>query len=201
MQRVRQERSKCDIQQHRTQSLSYIKSSNFFNAFVVFTALLLCQVIIWDLDEQAMEETKTLLLAMRNPPPRIYTFRVDVSDRESVYRNAARVHTVVLMEEVVILWFHTVGVLYVFAGGMQECMDSVRVLPCVWQVAEEVGFVYGLVNNAGVVSGRPFLEIPDASIERTIKINTLGPSRRPLLENGEPQYSDSMTKHCIMHAS
>jgi all-trans-retinol dehydrogenase (NAD+) len=35
------------------------------------------------------------------------------------------------------------------------------------------GEVDVLVNNAGVVSGRPFLELPDEAIERTFQVNTL----------------------------
>lgn len=41
------------------------------------------------------------------------------------------------------------------------------------RVRSEVGAVNVLVNNAGVVSGRPFLECSDAQIERTIAVNTL----------------------------
>jgi len=48
---------------------------------------------------------------------------------------------------------------------------------CVYNTAkavqEECGFVYGVVNNAGIVSGKPFLEIPDSKIEKTIKVNLL----------------------------
>ena len=38
---------------------------------------------------------------------------------------------------------------------------------------EAAGAVDVLVNNAGVVSGRPFLEIPDEKIEATFAVNTL----------------------------
>lgn len=40
------------------------------------------------------------------------------------------------------------------------------------KLEEEAGNLYGLVNNAGVVSGRPFLDIDDHQIIRTMKINT-----------------------------
>lgn len=39
--------------------------------------------------------------------------------------------------------------------------------------AEASGPVDILVNNAGVVSGRPFLETPDATVERTMAVNVL----------------------------
>jgi all-trans-retinol dehydrogenase (NAD+) len=41
------------------------------------------------------------------------------------------------------------------------------------KVKAEVGPVDILINNAGVVSGRPFLEVPDERIEATMKVNTM----------------------------
>ncbi len=41
------------------------------------------------------------------------------------------------------------------------------------QVLGEHGAVDILINNAGVVSGKPLLEIPDEHIERTFAVNTL----------------------------
>lgn len=41
------------------------------------------------------------------------------------------------------------------------------------KVKEEVGKVEILINNAGVVSGKKFLEIPDAMIEKTMVVNTM----------------------------
>jgi all-trans-retinol dehydrogenase (NAD+) len=47
----------------------------------------------------------------------------------------------------------------------------------VYEVAErvrsEVGRVDVVINNAGIVSGKPFLELPDEKIEATFRINTL----------------------------
>jgi all-trans-retinol dehydrogenase (NAD+) len=40
-------------------------------------------------------------------------------------------------------------------------------------VQQEVGPIHVLINNAGVVSGKPFSELTDAEIERTIGINTM----------------------------
>lgn len=60
-------------------------------------------------------------------------------------------------------------------------VHSMRVDLCdrkdVYRVAEEVkqavGDVTIVINNAGVVSGKPLLEIDDASIQRTFDVNVL----------------------------
>lgn len=41
------------------------------------------------------------------------------------------------------------------------------------KVKEEVGKVEILVNNAGVVSGKKFLDTPDSLIEKTMTVNTM----------------------------
>ncbi|XP_077990584.1 epidermal retinol dehydrogenase 2-like [Glandiceps talaboti] len=41
------------------------------------------------------------------------------------------------------------------------------------QVTKDVGNVTILVNNAGVLSGKKLIEIPDSMIERTMKVNTM----------------------------
>ncbi|MEZ4516936.1 MAG: SDR family oxidoreductase [Chloroflexota bacterium] len=41
------------------------------------------------------------------------------------------------------------------------------------QVLQDHGVVDVVVNNAGIVSGKPFLELSDQEIERTLQVNTL----------------------------
>ena len=41
------------------------------------------------------------------------------------------------------------------------------------RVLDEHGPIHTLINNAGIISGKPLLEIPDEHIERTFSVNTL----------------------------
>lgn len=81
-------------------------------------------VILWDINEEQLRRTATEL------GPKAHAFVCDITDREAVYANAARVR-------------------------------------------EEVGGVDILINNAGIVTGRPFMELPDEMIEKTMQVNTL----------------------------
>ena len=51
--------------------------------------------------------------------------------------------------------------------------DRAQVYACAGEVRAATGDVDVLVNNAGIVSGRPLLELPDEQIERTFAVNTL----------------------------
>lgn len=41
------------------------------------------------------------------------------------------------------------------------------------QVKREAGDVSILVNNAGIVTGKKFMDAPDSLIEKTIEVNTM----------------------------
>lgn len=41
------------------------------------------------------------------------------------------------------------------------------------QVKREVGDVNILVNNAGIVTGKKFMDAPDSLVEKTMEVNTL----------------------------
>ncbi len=58
-------------------------------------------------------------------------------------------------------------------GYHLDITDRTAVADTAATVGAEVGAVDVVVNNAGVVSGKPLLELTDADIERTFAVNTL----------------------------
>lgn len=44
---------------------------------------------------------------------------------------------------------------------------------CSMQVKREVGDISILVNNAGIVTGKKFMDAPDSLIEKTVEVNTM----------------------------
>lgn len=54
-----------------------------------------------------------------------------------------------------------------------DVSDPDAIVRTATEVLADVGGIDILINNAGVVSGRPFLEIPDEDVERTFAVNTL----------------------------
>lgn len=44
---------------------------------------------------------------------------------------------------------------------------------CSVQVKREVGDVSILVNNAGIVTGKKFMDAPDSLIEKTVEVNIM----------------------------
>lgn len=42
-----------------------------------------------------------------------------------------------------------------------------------FKVKNEIGDVTILINNAGIVSGKKFMETPDALIEKTLRVNAM----------------------------
>ncbi|XP_036032955.1 short-chain dehydrogenase/reductase family 16C member 6 [Onychomys torridus] len=54
-----------------------------------------------------------------------------------------------------------------------DCSDRKEVYRVADQVREEVGDVTILINNAGVVTGKPFLDIPDHMVEKSFLVNAI----------------------------
>ncbi|KAL2085298.1 hypothetical protein ACEWY4_018618 [Coilia grayii] len=54
-----------------------------------------------------------------------------------------------------------------------DCGDRSEVYRVADQVKREVGDVTILINNAGIVTGKKFLEAPDALIEKTMAVNSM----------------------------
>lgn len=63
------------------------------------------------------------------------------------------------------------------ATGVAVRLDEVDVTASIDEVASSVLAEFGrvdiLINNAGVVTGKPFLDLSDADVERTFAVNTL----------------------------
>lgn len=54
-----------------------------------------------------------------------------------------------------------------------DITDRQAVYACAERVKSEVGDIDILINNAGIVTGRPFMELPDELIEKTMQVNTM----------------------------
>uniref|UniRef100_A0A8C8DZX0 Short chain dehydrogenase/reductase family 16C, member 5a n=1 Tax=Oryzias sinensis TaxID=183150 RepID=A0A8C8DZX0_9TELE len=54
-----------------------------------------------------------------------------------------------------------------------DCSDKNEVYRVADQVKREVGDVSILVNNAGIVTGKKFIDAPDSLIEKTMEVNTM----------------------------
>lgn len=91
------------------------------------TAALGARVVIWDINPDNLANVREELTRAGRE---VFTYQVDVSDRELVYETAK-------------------------------------------QTLAEAGPVHVLINNAGIVSGKPFIECSDEQIERTLKVNTM----------------------------
>lgn len=58
-----------------------------------------------------------------------------------------------------------------------ELTDEKSIGECARRVLSDCGPIDILINNAGIVSGRPFLETSDKEIVRTFSVNTIAPMR------------------------
>ena len=61
------------------------------------------------------------------------------------------------------------------AGHGCDVGDRGQVAAVAERVLADAGPVDIVINNAGIVSGRPLLELEDEQIERTLRVNALGP--------------------------
>ena len=58
-------------------------------------------------------------------------------------------------------------------GCQVDVSDREKVYDAARRTLDEAGPVHILINNAGIVSGKPFIECSDEQIERTIRVNTM----------------------------
>lgn len=54
-----------------------------------------------------------------------------------------------------------------------DCSDRAVVYRVADQVKNEIGDVTILINNAGIVSGKKFMETPDTLVDKTLRVNTM----------------------------
>ncbi|KFO70841.1 Epidermal retinol dehydrogenase 2, partial [Cuculus canorus] len=85
-------------------------------------------VVLWDINEEGLKETKQLIT--EEGTARVHYYICDCSKRQDVYRVADR-------------------------------------------VKKEVGDVTILINNAGIVTGKRFLDCPDSLMEKTLEVNIM----------------------------
>ena len=105
------------------------------------------RVLLWDLSPSALDESTAAVRAIV-PGADVRTSVVDLCDREAVYAAADAAQRQ--------RW-----------GSEQEEGET----------ENEGEGVFCVVNNAGIVTGAPLLEIPDAHVERTFDQHA-----RPLLD-------------------
>ncbi|XP_062919905.1 epidermal retinol dehydrogenase 2 isoform X1 [Mobula hypostoma] len=115
-------------------------------------------LVLWDIDAEGNQETARL--AREQGASRVHTYLCDCSKRTSVYDVAAKVGKMHPLRE----------------PRMNSCLVSRSVFffcALVEKVKREVGDVSILINNAGIVTGRKFLDSPDDLLEKTVAVNTL----------------------------
>ncbi len=65
------------------------------------------------------------------------------------------------------------GILGDARGYVFDCSDREEVYAVAEKIKREVGEVSILINNAGIVSGKKFLNTPDSLIKKTFEVNTI----------------------------
>ena len=84
-----------------------------------------CRIVIWDINAAGMSETAA---RVKKIGATVFTFQVDISDRQAVYETAARTK----------------------------------------QIAGPISMV---INNAGIVTGKRFIDLKDEDIDKTMAVN------------------------------
>ncbi len=127
-------------------------------------------IVIWDLNEPAMQ---AVAKELRAKGAGVWTYRVDVSKRERVYEVAKQVG--VGCTCVSCLWAVRCRIRWPVSGGKanNDCPCN-RTTRRHMQMKRDVkADVTVLVQNAGIVSGKPFLDGEDAYSLRTMEVNAM----------------------------
>uniref|UniRef100_A0A3Q2LUC0 Short chain dehydrogenase/reductase family 16C member 5 n=1 Tax=Equus caballus TaxID=9796 RepID=A0A3Q2LUC0_HORSE len=138
-------------------------------------------LVLWDINKEGTEETCEM--AQAAGATRVYAYTCDCSQREEVYRVAdqtshswatffvaPRIHqcsekkgTRPASNEQP---YHIGKSLHMQKGKRESDYSDVQ-----GQVKREVGDVSILINNAGIVTGKNFLDCPDELIEKSFDVN------------------------------
>jgi all-trans-retinol dehydrogenase (NAD+) len=121
------------------------------------------RVVVWDIDQAGIERVVNELGSIRTGESINVAFR---SAKVAALRSANGAEATLNDSVVLSAGSH--------AGYVCDISQRERVSAVAARVKQEVGPIQIVVSCAGVVSGRPFLELSDTQIERTIQVNTLG---------------------------
>ena len=105
-------------------------------------------MVLWDVDEASNKQTAT---EINEAGGKAFAYKCDLTKREEIYKVAQQVSCISLSK-----------------------LNKMIISKCEYlKVKSDIGNVTILVNNAGIVSGKPILELTDASIERTMQVNCM----------------------------
>ncbi|KAF7647904.1 hypothetical protein LDENG_00164900 [Lucifuga dentata] len=80
-----------------------------------------------------------------------------------------------------------------------DCSDKSEVYRVADQVKREVGDVSILVNNAGIVTGKKFMDAPDSLIEKTVEVNTM--AHFWVSQQSISNQNNDLTRHSVIASS
>ncbi|KAK1878697.1 Epidermal retinol dehydrogenase 2 [Dissostichus eleginoides] len=134
-------------------------------------------LVLWDINQEGMKETARL--AKESGASRVHYYLCDCSDKNEVYRVADQnrlSHFGCSVLTICFLCDLSVSTGSGSAAGADPSTGGPAVDKATGSgstVKREVGDVSILVNNAGIVTGKKFMDAPDSLIEKTMEVNTM----------------------------
>jgi len=109
------------------------------------------KLVLIDIDTAANEKTAEEITEASG---QAFTYTCDLSNREDIYRVADKVKSRFVVVFILFLW-----IFFILIQTKKK-------------IKEEIGNISILVNNAGIVTGKKFLDSPDPLILKTFQVNT-----------------------------